>query len=231
MSWYIGLGRTSCENETWSSRRSSRPYGTVRVPDMDPPPSSALSLFILVQIDSRGMAHSGQGHGPRAGQWQGQDRAGPGQHQMALMATWAHTSLATVFGIFSRKVKIILEQGAEMTDAQESSQTSSAKARGKRINGLVRKVLEPAVLRAGHPPASTREELWLLLQRSSGAETLLVSDCGAHAIAEVGLPLAQEIWQSGKLPCLPPWARCPSRRSCPVPGNPSSLHGGTMVTR
>ena len=48
MSWYIGLGRTSCENETWSSRRSSRPYGTVRVPDMDPPPSSALSLFILV---------------------------------------------------------------------------------------------------------------------------------------------------------------------------------------
>ena len=49
MSWYIGLGRTSCENETWSSRRSSRPYGTVRVPDMDPPPSSALSLFILVR--------------------------------------------------------------------------------------------------------------------------------------------------------------------------------------
>ena len=48
MSWYIGLGRTSCENETWSSRRSSRPYGTIRVPDMDPPPSSALSLFILV---------------------------------------------------------------------------------------------------------------------------------------------------------------------------------------
>ena len=50
MSWYIGLGRTSCENETWSSRRSSRPYGTVRVPDMDPPPSSALSLFILVSM-------------------------------------------------------------------------------------------------------------------------------------------------------------------------------------
>ena len=50
MSWYIGLGRTSCENETWSSHRSSRPYGTVRVPDMDPPPSSAsaISLFILV---------------------------------------------------------------------------------------------------------------------------------------------------------------------------------------
>ena len=50
MSWYIGLGRTSCENETWSSHRSSRPYGTVRVPDMDPPPSSALSLFILVWL-------------------------------------------------------------------------------------------------------------------------------------------------------------------------------------
>ena len=50
MSWYIGLGRTSCENETWSSHRSSRPYGTVRVPDMDPPPSSAISLFILVHI-------------------------------------------------------------------------------------------------------------------------------------------------------------------------------------
>ena len=51
MSWYIGLGRTSCENETWSSHRSSRPYGTVRVPDMDPPPSSAISLFILVDLN------------------------------------------------------------------------------------------------------------------------------------------------------------------------------------
>ena len=46
MSWYIGLGRASCENMEQPPVLPT----VIRVPDMDPPPSSALSLFILVSV-------------------------------------------------------------------------------------------------------------------------------------------------------------------------------------
>ena len=50
MTWYIGLGILVMVERLVKTIHdpSSRPYGSVRVPDMDPPPSSALSLFILV---------------------------------------------------------------------------------------------------------------------------------------------------------------------------------------
>ena len=52
MSLYIGLGKTGLV-KTLLRRGSTRPYRTVRVPDMDPQPSSALSLFILVRYPVR----------------------------------------------------------------------------------------------------------------------------------------------------------------------------------
>ena len=123
------------------------------------------------------------------------------------------TYILIVFGIFSRKVQIILEQGAEMADAQESSQTSSAKARGKRINGLVRKVLEPAVLRAGSStlPDTEVQHLLRLLHNTTQRTAISASEDDVRRWLKFNGPKWLKDAGQG--------ARAPRRPTSPIPGS------------